>query len=218
MKVWKILGEIRSKDKKARREEILKTILKNRGIKTEDQIKEFLQTKISLPALQSLVSKKQLKLACRRIKKAIEREEQIVIFGDYDCDGICGTAILWQTLTTLGAKVHPFIPNRSDGYGLSQKGIERILPFKPSLVITVDNGINAVNSVAYLSSLGIDVVITDHHLLSGPLPSAFAILHSLDLSGAAVAWILAQSLTINHQPSTITLILLLWQQLLTLFP
>ena len=202
MKNWKILSKIKSEKRDARREEIINVLLKNRGIMTKKQREEFFNPKISISALQRLVSKKQLNLALERIKKAIEKKEPVVIFGDYDCDGICGTAILWETLNQLGAKVKPYIPERVEGYGLSKEGIEKILTPTPSLIITVDNGITAHDAIDYASSLGIDVVVTDHHLLPKKLPKALAIVHTTKLSGAAVAWLLAQALGPDLRPLT----------------
>ena len=200
-----MLSEIKSQKPKERRREIVKVLLRNRGVKTEEQIKEFFDPKISLSRLQSLVSQKHLALACQRIKKAIEKKEPIIIFGDYDCDGICGTAILWETLNNLGADVRPFIPERTEGYGLSKEGIDDLVNSKQltvnnSLIITVDNGITAHEAIDYSSSLGIDVIVTDHHLPAKRSPKALAILHSTQLSGAAVAWLLTQALAPSFPP------------------
>lgn len=200
MKNWKVFSEVRSEKREARRKEIVNVLLKNRGIKTKKQTQEFFESKIPVDSFQSLISKKHLSLSAKRIKQAIEKKEPIVIFGDYDCDGVCGTAILWKTLNNLGANVKPYLPERADGYGLSKKGIEKILTTKPSLIITVDNGITASDAVNYASSLGIDIIVTDHHLPPNKLPKALAILHSLELSGAAVAWILSQFLASSFQP------------------
>lgn len=193
MKIWRIASEIKGENREERMKEIVRVLLRNRGIRSEEEAKMFLQPAFSLAQLQTFISKEQISLAVKRIKEAVERKEQIVIFGDYDCDGVCGTAILWRSLNRLGAKVQPFVPNRRDGYGLSSKGIEKILSFRPSLVITVDNGITAIEQVSFLSSKGVDVIITDHHLPSDKLPEALAIIHSLALSGSAVVWVLAQS-------------------------
>ncbi len=198
MKKWEILNELRIKNHELRIEDLVKNLLENRGIKTKKETDEFLN-----PSLESLTSdnlsidKKELSRAIKRIKKAIEEKELIIIFGDYDCDGVSGTAILWETLNSLGAKVMPYIPDRiEEGYGLSKKGIEnlKIKYEKASLIITVDNGIVANNPVEFANSLGIDVVITDHHVPGKKLPDAFAIVHSTKICGAAVAWFLSQCL------------------------
>lgn len=199
---WKVLAEIKEKKGEGRHQEIINVLLRNRGIKTKKKIDEFFDSQLDLSKFQELVSSKDLALALKRIKKAVEKKESIVIFGDYDCDGICGTALLWETLKRLGAQVKPYIPERADGYGLSQEGIEKVRELEPRLMITVDNGITAVEAVKHASSLGIDVIITDHHLPPKELPSALAVLHSVELSGAAVAWVLATALVTDQEPLT----------------
>jgi single-stranded-DNA-specific exonuclease len=145
------------------------------------------------------IDKKQLTKAIKRIEKAIEEKEQIVVFGDYDVDGICGAAILWETLFALNPNTMPYIPHRVDeGYGLSSKGISNVQLQIPGvkLIITVDNGIVANEAVEFANSHEIDVIITDHHLphedAGHVLPDAYAIVHTTKLCGAGVAWLLAQ--------------------------
>ncbi|MDE2588104.1 MAG: single-stranded-DNA-specific exonuclease RecJ, partial [Patescibacteria group bacterium] len=125
-------------------------------------------------------------------------KEKIIVFGDYDVDGITGTAVLWETLYKQGADVTPYIPHRVDeGYGLSIKGIENVLTQFPDtrLIITVDNGIVANEAVAFANKKGIDVIITDHHTIGEKLPDAFTIVHTIKLCGAGVAWILSREIT-----------------------
>lgn len=180
-------------------DDVIKILLFNRGLKTKKEIDEFLNPKLSDVTVASVgIDKTQLKKAVSRIQKAIENKEQIVVFGDYDVDGICGAAILWETLHSLGAKVMPYIPHRIDeGYGLSIKGIENItkrytLEAKRSLIITVDNGIVANTAVDFANKNGIDVIITDHHVPGKKLPRAQAIFHTTKLCGAGVAWVLSR--------------------------
>lgn len=119
-----------------------------------------------------------------------------MIYGDYDCDGITATAILWLTLHHLGLNAWPFLPHRQrHGYGLSLKGLEEIWhSAQPTLVITVDNGIVAHEGIDWLKNHGAEVIVTDHHE-SGPiLPPADTIVHSTKLCGATVAWLLAHEL------------------------
>src|SRR3989344_7685823 len=101
-------------------ESLIKILLENRGIKTKKEIEEFLNPKLDKVTPKSVgINIENLKKTLKRIKLAIKNEEQIVIFGDYDVDGICGTAILWETLNSLHAKVMPYIPHRiEEGYGL----------------------------------------------------------------------------------------------------
>ena len=182
---------------------VVKIILKNRGIKTRKEIQEFLNPKLENVAIENVgIDKKQLKKAISRIRLAIKNKEKIVIYGDYDVDGISGTAILWETLNSIGAKVMPYIPHRiEEGYGLSIGGIEncKLKIANCSLIITVDNGIVANKPVDYANKQGIDVIITDHHVSSKKLPDALAIVHTTMLCGTGVAWLLAQQLIINNE-------------------
>lgn len=114
--------------------------------------------------------------AVERINIALESNEKILIFGDYDCDGVTATAVLMKYLLSRGADVDFVIPDREkDGYGISVDAVRRAADSGVSLIITVDNGINAVEEIAEASKLGIDVVVTDHHLSLGELPEAYAV-------------------------------------------
>ena len=117
----------------------------------------------------------------RRIMDAIAKKEPILIFGDYDCDGIMASSIMVSCLTTLGADVSCLIPSRYlDGYGLGKTTVQEILLRKPGLLLTVDNGISSVKEIEELQDSGIDVIVLDHHEIGPELPRAFSILH-LDL-------------------------------------
>lgn len=204
MKNWKILSK-RTKNQELKTEEIIKILLSNRGLTTKKQIEEFLNpaSPSTLDPKSLGIKKVQLSKAVKRIKKAIAKRESIIVYSDYDADGICGTAILWETLTKLGAHALPYVPHRvNEGYGLSKKGIENILATnKPSLIITVDHGITAKEKIDYAWELGIEVIVTDHHLPPKKLPQATALVHTTLLSGAAVAWILAQALNAELKSS-----------------
>ncbi len=209
MKKWVILGKIKNQKsqpkagqplvEKIKIDEITDVILDNRGIKTKKEIEEFLDPKLKEVTVQSVgINKKQLRKALERIKKAIDEKEQIVVFGDYDVDGVCGTAILWETLHGLGAKALPYIPHRIDeGYGLSVRAIQNseFRMQNPTLVITVDNGIVANEAVDFAKKQGIDVIITDHHVPSKKLPKANAIVHTTKLCGTGVAYLLSQEIS-----------------------
>ncbi len=113
-----------------------------------------------------------------RIKKAIEANAQILVFGDYDCDGIMASSIMVSCLTAMGADVSCLIPSRYlDGYGLGRSTVGEILSRKPNLVITVDNGISSSEEIKELRENGIDTIVLDHHEIGQILPDAFAILH-----------------------------------------
>ncbi len=196
MKKWNLLS-----NQKPQLDEIIKIILSNRGLKTKKEMDEFLKPDLKKITPSSVgINKKHLQKTVKRIKKAIVKKEEVIVFGDYDVDGICGSAILWETLVSLDAKALPYIPHRLDeGYGLSKVGIDNLLLENPKikLIITVDNGIVANDAVEYANKKGIDVVITDHHVPSKNLPKAYAIFHTTKLCGAGVAWILSQQLLIK---------------------
>ncbi len=182
--------------------DLIKIILENRGVKAKEEIKDFLNPKLEKVTAKSVgIDVLNLKKAIVRIKKAIKNKEQIVVFGDYDVDGICGTAILWETLNSIGAKVMPYIPHRIDeGYGLSAKGISNVKSqiSNVKLIITVDNGIVANKTVGFANKNKIDVIITDHHVPPKKLPNALAIVHTTKLCGTGVAWMLAQEFKKNE--------------------
>lgn len=179
-------------------EEILKILLRNRFLKTKKEINDFLNPpEPSRLDFRSLgIKPLQMKKAVLRIKKAIKKQESVVVYGDYDADGVCGAAILWEILHRLGAKVMPYIPHRvEEGYGLSQKGIDFLKQeYDVDLILTVDHGIGSLEKIEYCQKLGIDVIITDHHVASKKLPVALAIVHTTNLCGTGVAWMLAREI------------------------
>lgn len=175
-----------------------KIILENRGFKSSEEAQQFLHPDLKMITYESVgIEEKNVKTALKRLKLAQKNDEQIVVFGDYDVDGITGSAILWETLSRAGYRVMPYIPHRTDeGYGLSQKGIDNAILLYPNtkLIITVDNGIVAHEAVLYAKEKGIDVIITDHHLSEDKkeLPAAISIIHTTALCGAGVAWLFAK--------------------------
>ena len=159
------------------------TLIKNRKI---SNLEDFLS-----PNLNSFLNLNfgEIDKAVSRIKKAIENREKIVVYSDYDADGICGTAILWETLHRLKANVLPYIPDRvSEGYGLNNEAIKKLKDDGVGLIITVDHGVAAFEEIEYAKSLGVDVIITDHHVLPEKLPVPFAFIHTTELAGAGVAF------------------------------
>ena len=142
--------------------------------------------------------------ACERIWQAIDNGETIVVFGDYDVDGVTATALLYQHLKGMGATVKCMLPSREgDGYGLSSNAIQSIHDKGYQLIVTVDNGISAVEEAEFAAELGIDLIITDHHLPPETLPKAVAVVdpRRLDdtspfkgLCGAGVAFKLCAAL------------------------
>ncbi len=174
-------------------DDLKEQLLLNRGLKTKTEIEKFLNPK--LDDYQKEINIPNIKTARQRIEKAIEKGELIVVFGDYDVDGICASAILYKALTEIGAKVLPYIPHREkEGYGLSKLGLEFARDSGASLVITVDNGIVALEAAKYAGEIGLDLIITDHHLPLDDKPKCLTIVHSTAMCGAAVAWCLIREM------------------------
>jgi single-stranded-DNA-specific exonuclease len=156
--------------------ELLELLLKNRGIKEEDRDK-FLN-----PLYEHLYDPyllKDMEKSCVRIFEAIEGNEKIVIYSDYDCDGIPAAVIMYDFLKKIGYNnFSVYIPHRHDeGYGLHLDAINEFIKDQINLLITFDLGITAVNEVAQAQASGIDVIITDHHLPQESIPNAFAIIN-----------------------------------------
>ena len=146
------------------------TLLSARGITTREAAEKFLH-----PSLQDLTDPftfKDVRAIVDRIRYAVTAGEKIVVFGDYDCDGISAVYILCDYLRSVGADVSHFIPNREeDGYGLNEQSIEAIAEtYFPDLIITVDCGISGHDEIEYAKELGMEVIVTDHHELPEILP------------------------------------------------
>lgn len=183
-------------------------ILINRGVKTTKDAKKFLNKDISLlhdPFLMENMDK-----AVHRILKAIKGKENITIYGDYDTDGICATALLYLVLQELGAKCNYYLPNRmEEGYGLNNDAIDKCRGHGTTLLITVDCGISSFDEIAHANSLKTDVIVTDHHSPLGRLPEAYALINPKietckypykDLAGVGVVYKLAQALVSKTKP------------------
>ena len=178
---------------------VLASLLTLRGYDTEEKARRFIacaDTVLHRPFLL-----RDMELAARRVLAALDGGERIAIFGDYDVDGVTAVSLLYLYLTELGADVCYYIPSRTgEGYGLSTAAIDKLAQEHISLIITVDTGITANEEADYAASLGIDMVITDHHECRLPLPRAVAVVdpHRPDctypfkeLAGVGVAFKLA---------------------------
>lgn len=174
------------------------SVLVSRGINSVQKACDFFNFKKddSRPALSDPFLTKDMKAAADAVLEAVDNGEYICVYGDYDCDGITATTILYSYLECLGANVRYYINMRSDGYGLCEKGIRELADDGVQLIVTVDNGISAVNEVKLANELGMKVVVTDHHQPGENLPDALAVVDphrtdctSLykDLCGCAVA-------------------------------
>jgi len=180
---WQILGK-----SKTSITGITSILLKNRNIKNE---KEFFNPKP--PKSPKLNYKK----AIARIKKAKKNKEDVVVYGDYDADGICATAILWEALHKFGLNVLPHIPDRfSEGYGINTKSVINLKSkiVNLSLIITVDNGIVAFEGIKKAKELGIDVIVLDHHQLGSKIPKACSVIHTPLVCGSALAYFFSKEL------------------------
>ena len=156
--------------------EFLCKVLVAKGFDTKEKANEYLCSSISDLADPFLL--KDMDKAVARIKTAIQNNEKIMIYGDYDVDGITSVAALWRYLTFKGGNVSCYIPERvNEGYGLNKLAIEKFASEGINLIITVDSGITAHEEIAFASSIGIDVVITDHHECREELPTAVAVVN-----------------------------------------
>ncbi|MBQ7045610.1 MAG: single-stranded-DNA-specific exonuclease RecJ [Clostridia bacterium] len=179
----------------------LALIASSRGYTDPYEFEEFISDDL---VLCSPFEFSQMPVAVQRIKAAIEQKEKITVFGDYDCDGISASAVLYLYLTSCGANVDCHIPDRlSEGYGLNADAIAAVAESGTKLIITVDNGINSLREVDVANSLGLDVIVTDHHLPTGQNPNAIAVIDPYSdenysafkaLSGVGVAFMLVCAL------------------------
>ncbi len=178
-------------------------LLWNRGIRTDRDVAEYFSS--GLDDLLDPYLLPDMAEAVDRIYRAIKGGETVGVFGDFDVDGLTGTAIVLRIIRKLGGKAVPYIPNReTDGHGLSIKAIDSFHDAGVTLVTTVDTGSTAVEEIAYAKRLGIDTVVTDHHLIETDRPEAVAIVNphtgpndheQVDYSGAGVAFKLAEALS-----------------------
>lgn len=184
---------------------LLATILVNRGITEEADIRLFLEPTRNDFHDPFLIT--DMKIAVDRIIKAIENKENVTIYGDYDVDGITSITVLKSFLQDRGLEVSSYIPNRLDeGYGLNKDAIDKIVEQKCDLMITVDCGISAINEIEYANSLGIETIITDHHEPGNELPKAIAVIDNKrkdstypfrELAGVGIVFKLIQALGIQ---------------------
>lgn len=196
---------------------LVKRLLNSRGIRTEEDIKEFLnplEMKLTHPNAFTDMQK-----CVERLSTAIDNGEKIVIHGDFDADGVTSTSLLYRTFKHLGADVNYFIPDREkEGHGFDTKALVKVMTqVKPKVIISCDCGISDVDAVNFLNSFKIDVIITDHHEAPEELPKAYGIINpkapnALDeslstkqitsltsLAGVGVAFKVAQALLEKYE-------------------
>ena len=193
-------------------EDIFNYILKNRGIQDADHFFNMGKESLHSPFLIQDMTK-----AVNRILLAISAFEPIIIYGDYDCDGITAISVLYRALKRLNANVHYDLPDRfSDGYGLNLKAVDEIIHKGYKLVITVDNGITCIDEVKKLQDASIDCIITDHHEPEEIIPPAYAIIHAKlsdeypwkELAGVAIAYKLAVAVSGNDLDDLLDLVMI----------
>ena len=180
-KVWKYkyIDESKVQEIKSRVlvSDFLAKVLATLNVDVED-MESFLKPRLS--SMNDPFLLKDMNKCVYRIVKALDDGEHIVIFGDYDVDGITSTAIMYDFLTELGGKVDYYVPNRlSEGYGLSKSAVDNALEKKPDLIITVDCGITSVQEVDYIRSKGVEIIITDHHECGSKLPNAYGVINPM---------------------------------------
>jgi len=152
-------------------------VLASRGFRDKAEVEDFLFTTFEKDVAHASLLKDAQK-SVDRIIKAIDNKENILVFGDYDVDGITSSSLMMICLLPLGAKINFYLPNRvKDGYGLSTKIVERAAKNNYKVIITVDNGITAFEAASKAKELGVDLIVTDHHVPHKKVPEAFAIVN-----------------------------------------
>lgn len=146
--------------------ELLGGVMLSRGITTLDRAREF----FGCSSLSDPLLLKDMESAVDVIRQALDEGKKITVYGDYDCDGVTSTAMLYGYLDAMGAEVEYYIPDRSEGYGMNIPALEKILDQGTELIITVDNGVSAVEEAEYIRQRGAQLVITDHHQPPQELP------------------------------------------------
>ena len=206
-KKWQICesdeAKIQELQEKYKLNKLIATILVNRGITEKEDIRLFLEPTRNDFHNPFLIT--DMKIAVDRIIKAIENQEKITIYGDYDVDGITSITVLKSFLQDRGLEVNSYIPNRlNEGYGLNKEAVKKIVNDGCELMITVDCGISAIEEIDYANSLGIETIVTDHHEPGNNLPKALAVIDNKrkdskypfrELAGVGVVFKLIQAIS-----------------------
>jgi single-stranded-DNA-specific exonuclease len=186
---------------------ILRQILYNRGYRTHEEARIFLEAQTPPGCLPGNLLN--LPEAIERIVFAITHHENIIIYGDYDADGVTATALLGLALKSLGGSVKEYIPNRfEEGYGLNLEALRNLREDGTNLIVTVDCGIRSWEEAEYAQSSGMDMIITDHHHPMNDIPPAFAVINpkqagdsypEKNLAGVGLAYKLVEALALSHK-------------------
>jgi len=210
-------GEVYEKDEKRIAEiqekfgisKLLATILSNKELKNDNEIEIFLNP--TREDFHDPYLMPDMEVAVNRIINAIKNKEKIIIYGDYDVDGITSISVLKKYLEDRGVYVDEYIPNRLDeGYGLNKKAIDKIVEKKYKLMITVDCGISGIEEIEYANKLGLETIVTDHHEPTDVLPKALAVVDAKrkdnkypfnQLAGVGVVFKLIQAINMKYNLS-----------------
>lgn len=206
-KKWEYYGKEDEKVEKIQQEfglsRLLSTILVNKGLETKEEIEVFLNP--TRKDFHDPYLMPDMEIAVKRIIQAIENQEKVIIYGDYDVDGITSITVLKKFLSDRGLEVDSYIPNRLDeGYGLNKAAIDKIVSEGYQLMITVDCGISGIEEIDYANSLGLETIVTDHHEPAEVLPKALAVVDAKrkdnqypnnQLAGVGVVFKLTQAIS-----------------------
>ena len=210
-KKWEFYEKDEEKIKRVQQEfkisKLLATVIVNKNLSTKEEIETFLnptRNDFHDPYLMP-----DMNIAVNRIIKAIESKEKVIIYGDYDVDGITSITVLKKFLKDRGLEVDEYIPNRlNEGYGLNKNAIEKIVSNNYKLMITVDCGISGIEEIEYANSLGLETIVTDHHEPSDVLPNALAVVDAKrkdnkypfnQLAGVGVVFKLIQAIGMKYK-------------------
>lgn len=204
MKKWIIRDRI-NRDTIIHSNKLINNLLLSRGIDKRESVNEFLNPDLS--RLHNPYLMKDMDRAVERIDDAIRKREKVVIYGDYDVDGITSTSILYRAFKKLGVDVSYYIPDRmNEGYGINKNALDYLKSIAANLIITVDTGISAIEEVEYVKSLGMDIIVTDHHECKDIIPDTIVINPKRSdcgypcktLAGCGIAFKLIQALWIHY--------------------
>lgn len=208
-KAWELKPQISQEQEKKllRYPKLLAQLLFNRGLVEKNQIDSFLEPKYQ--DLYDPLLFKDMKKCVDRIWQAIEKNEKICIYGDYDADAVTASAVLRQTFRYLGVEAESYIPDRfTEGYGINLDALSKIQNNGNTLIITVDCGTNSIDAAEFCKSNGIDLIITDHHEIVGEAPKAFGLINPKnpndnypyrEITGVGVAFKMAQAILTNEK-------------------
>lgn len=208
-KTWKLKSEIPEDfaQKLSEYPKLAAQLLYGRGLTEKQQIKEFLEPKYE--SLHSPFLFQEMQKAVERIWQAIDENQKICIYGDYDADAVTANAVLQQTFRYLGVEVESYIPDRfTEGYGINIDALEKIRDQGCKLIITVDCGTNSIDAADFCKQNNIDLIITDHHEIIGQLPKAYALINPKnpsdgypysEITGVGVAFKMAQAILTSEK-------------------